>query len=93
MPVVLSAAPTADRGGPETGQVVLANLLRPLLIDLAEKMAQPDVPVPAMRLDLIASGLLREQADEVADVFAKRLGLSERARLEQGEWSALWLAR
>lgn len=90
---VLSAAPKADRSGPATGQVVLANLLRPLLIDLAEKMAQPGVPVPPERLDLIASGLLREQADEVAEVFARRLGLSERARLEQGEWSALWLAR
>jgi ribosomal protein L11 methyltransferase len=92
VPAVLSAAPTADRG-PANGQVVLANLLRPLLIDLAEKMALPGVPVPPERLDLIASGLLREQADEVAEVFAKRLGLSERARLEQGEWSALWLAR
>jgi ribosomal protein L11 methyltransferase len=93
VPVVLSAAPTADRGGPANGQVVLANLLRPLLIDLAEKMAQPGVPVPPQRLDLIASGLLREQADEVAEVFAKRLGLSERARRERGEWSALWLER
>ncbi|MFZ2112458.1 MAG: 50S ribosomal protein L11 methyltransferase [Solirubrobacteraceae bacterium] len=93
VPVVLSAAPTADRGGHASGQIVLANLLRPLLIDLAEKMAQPDVPVPAVRLDLIASGLLCEQADEVAEVFARRLGLSERARLEQGEWSALWLVR
>jgi ribosomal protein L11 methyltransferase len=93
VPVVLSAAPTADRGGPTNGQVVLANLLRPLLIELAEKIAQPGVPVPPQRLDLIASGLLREQADEVAEVFARRLGLSERARLEQGEWSALWLAR
>ncbi|HTC59040.1 MAG TPA: 50S ribosomal protein L11 methyltransferase [Solirubrobacteraceae bacterium] len=93
VPVVLSAAPKADRSGPATGQVVLANLLRPLLIDLAEKMAQPDVPPPPVRLDLIVSGLLREQADEVAEVFARRLGLSERARLEQGEWSALWLTR
>lgn len=93
VPVVLSAAPKADRGGPATGQVVLANLLRPLLIDLAEKMAQPGVPVPPERLDLIASGLLREQAEEVAEVFARRLGLSVRARLEQGEWSALWLTR
>ncbi len=91
VPAVLSAAPTADRGGPANGQVVLANLLRPLLIDLAEKMARPGVPIPPTRLDLIASGLLREQADEVAEVFARRLGLSERARLEQGEWSALWL--
>lgn len=93
VPVVLGAAPKTDRGGPATGQVVLANLLRPLLIDLAEKMAQLDAPVPPERLDLIASGLLREQADEVAEAFARRLGLSERARLEQGEWSALWLTR
>jgi ribosomal protein L11 methylase PrmA len=93
VPVVLSAAPTADRCGSVKGQVVLANLLRPLLIDLAEKMVRPDAPVPPERLELIASGLLREQADEVAEVFARRLGLRERARLEQGEWSALWLAR
>jgi ribosomal protein L11 methyltransferase len=93
VPVVLSAASTAASGGPSNGQVVLANLLRPLLIDLAEKIVQPDVPTPPGRLDLIASGLLRGQADEVAEVFARRLGLSERARLEQGEWSALWLAR
>ena len=93
VPSMPNAAPTAGRGRTANGQVVLANLLRPLLIDLAEKMAQPDDPVPPVRLDLIASGLLREQADEVAEVFARRLGLSERARLEQGEWSALWLAR
>jgi ribosomal protein L11 methyltransferase len=93
VPVVLDAAPKTDRGGPANGQVVLANLLRPLLIDLAEKMTEPAIPVLPERLDLIASGLLREQADEVAEVFARRLGLSERARLEQGEWSALWLAR
>ena len=93
VPVVLNATSTVDRGGSVNGQVVLANLLRPLLIDLAEKMAQPCVPVPPEHLDLIASGLLREQADEVAEVLARRLGLSERARLEQGEWSALWLTR
>jgi ribosomal protein L11 methyltransferase len=93
VPVMLDARPKTDRGGPANGQVVLANLLRPLLIDLAEKMVEPGVSVPPERLDLIASGLLREQAGEVAEVFARRLGLSERARLEQGEWSALWLAR
>ncbi|HEX4116566.1 MAG TPA: 50S ribosomal protein L11 methyltransferase [Solirubrobacteraceae bacterium] len=93
VPELFGAAPKTDRGRPANGQVVLANLLRPLLIDLAEKMAEPGVPVPPEHLDLIASGLLREQADEVAEVFARRLGLSERARLEQGEWSALWLAR
>jgi ribosomal protein L11 methyltransferase len=68
--------------------VVLANLLRPLLLGLADTMP---VPGPAERTDLIASGLLREQADEVAAAFARRLGLRERARRERGEWAALWL--
>jgi ribosomal protein L11 methyltransferase len=70
--------------------VVLANLLRPLLLELAERMPASGPPA---NLDLIASGLLREQADEVAAAFAKRLGLRERARRESGEWSALWLTR
>jgi ribosomal protein L11 methyltransferase len=64
--------------------VVLANLLRPLLLDLARTMSR----VPA---HLIASGLLREEADEVVRAFATRLGLRERARRERGEWAALWL--
>jgi ribosomal protein L11 methyltransferase len=93
VPAVPGSPVNSDIDGHETGQVVLANLLRPLLIDLAEKMARSDVSAPSGRLDLIASGLLREQADEVAEVFARRLGLSERARREQGEWSALWLVR
>ncbi len=93
VPVALGAPSTAVGPDGDPGQVVLANLLRPLLIDLAEQMSRPGVPVAPACLDLIASGLLREQADEVADVFARRLGLSERARREQGEWSALWLGR
>ncbi len=75
-------------------RIVLANLLRPLLLDLAETMPPllpSDRSATPADLDLIASGLLREQADEVAQAFAKRLGLRERARLERGEWAALWL--
>jgi ribosomal protein L11 methyltransferase len=68
--------------------IVLANLLRPLLLDLAETIPLLE---PAARLELIASGLLCEQADEVAQTFARRLGLTERARRERGEWAALWL--
>ncbi len=70
--------------------VVLANLLAPLLLELADTMP---ASAPRERIDLIASGLLREQADEVAGAFAERLGFSERARRQRGEWSALWLAR
>ena len=64
--------------------VVLANLLRPLLLELADTMGAPP-------RQLIASGLLREQAGEVADSFARRLGLREQARRERGEWAALLL--
>ena len=76
----------------EPAPIVLANLLRPLLLDLAATMAtSDDGPNAPAHLDLIAGGLLREQADEVALAFARRLGLRERARRERGEWAALWL--
>ena len=42
---------------------------------------------------LIASGLLRAEADEVAAALAARTGLQERARLEEGDWAALLLAQ
>lgn len=93
--------------------IVLANLLRPLLLELVETMPvlrsppplshqpvepslaalfeAPDPPAARGHLDLIASGLLCEQADEVAQAFARRLGLRERVRRERGEWAALWL--
>jgi ribosomal protein L11 methyltransferase len=71
-------------GGP--APIVLANLLKPLLIELAERITSPP-------LHLIASGLLSEQASEIASLFAERQGLRERRRLVHGEWSALWLSR
>jgi ribosomal protein L11 methyltransferase len=64
--------------------VVLANLLRPLLLELARSMQC----TPA---HLIAGGLLREEADEISGAFAERLGLGERERRSSGEWTALWL--
>jgi ribosomal protein L11 methyltransferase len=68
-----------------TAPTITANLLRPLLLELADAMTEP----PAL---LIASGLLREQADEVAARFEQRHGMREQARRESGEWSALLLA-
>jgi ribosomal protein L11 methyltransferase len=65
---------------------VTANLLAPLLLALAERLDAP----PRC---LIASGLLREQADEVAAAFAAAAGLRERARHEDGDWAALLLGR
>jgi ribosomal protein L11 methyltransferase len=62
---------------------VLANLVRPLLLEVAALMTRPP-------RTLIASGLLREEADEVAAAFAHH-GLVERDRRHGGEWSALRL--
>jgi ribosomal protein L11 methyltransferase len=67
------------------GTVVLANLLLPLLLELSRTVAE----APS---ELVASGLLREQADEVAEVFRTRFQLHERRRLQSGEWAALWLS-
>jgi ribosomal protein L11 methyltransferase len=68
---------------------VLANLLRPLLLDYARVLEAADGPEPAQTL--IASGLLIHEADEIAAAFAA-LGLREQDRRERGEWAALLLA-
>jgi ribosomal protein L11 methyltransferase len=68
--------------------VVLANLLRPLLLDYARRLAEPAAP-PSPRT-LIASGLLVHEADEIAGAFAAH-GLREQDRRERGEWAALLL--
>ena len=64
--------------------VMLANLVRPLLLTLADRMTEP----PGV---LIASGLLAHEADEVAAAFATRHGLRERDRREADGWAALLL--
>jgi ribosomal protein L11 methyltransferase len=70
--------------------VVAANLLRPLLLAWAERLASASVsPLPEI---VIASGLLVAEADEVAGAFAA-LGLHETGRRESGEWAALLLKR
>src|SRR4051794_14843010 len=70
-----SAAPKAD--------VVAANLMRPLLLRVAELW---DGRLPRT---LIVSGLLEHEADEVAAAFAP---LRERKRLTSLGWSALLLS-
>jgi len=69
---------------PEGPMVVLANLLRPLLLELAGSMRC----APA---HLIAGGLLCEEVEEVSRAFAERLHLRERQRRTSGEWAAVWL--
>jgi ribosomal protein L11 methyltransferase len=63
---------------------VVANLLRPLLLAVAERL-----PAPPPRA-LIASGLLPAEADSVATAFARR-GLREHTRRVEGGWAALLL--
>ena len=63
---------------------VCANLLRPLLLEVARGLER----APER---LIVSGLLREEADEVAAAFAPR-GMAERERRHCAEWSAILLA-
>lgn len=70
---------------PDAPLVMLANLLRPLLLELANTM-------PAAPAHLLASGLLVEEVDEIVDAFAARLGLRERERRTSGEWAAVWLS-
>ena len=68
-----------DRPAPRA-DVVVANLMCPLLLRVAALMEQgPRV--------LIASGLLDHEADQVADAFAP--GLHERRRLSDRGWSAV----
>jgi ribosomal protein L11 methylase PrmA len=64
---------------------LLANLMRPLLLRLAPRLL--DRPPRAA----IVSGLLDEEADEVAAAFVR--GLPERDRVSRRGWTALLLER
>jgi ribosomal protein L11 methyltransferase len=64
-------------------RTVTANLVRPLLLELADRM--PEHPER-----LILSGLLEGEEDEVARAFEP---MQERRRLRRAGWAALLLAR
>ena len=80
------ACSTASSGGTcaatrrRRALTVAANLMRPLLLQLAPRLERPDA--------LILSGLLEHEADEVAAAFAP---LRERRRLGDKGWAALLL--
>jgi ribosomal protein L11 methyltransferase len=82
--VVLDRAERWDlrRDAPPPAGTVVANLMRPLLLQVA--------PLPEAPEALILSGLLDEEADEVAAAFAP---LREIRRLSDRGWSALLLER
>jgi len=66
---------------------VAANILRPVLLKIAEIGFTPEPP-----RSLVLSGLLRHEADEVAAAY-EPLGFTETARRELGDWAALLLTR
>jgi ribosomal protein L11 methyltransferase len=68
---------------PPAADVIAANLMRPLLLRVAELLETP----PRV---LIVSGLLDREADEVAAAFDP---LAERRRLSEKGWTALLLAQ
>ena len=67
---------------------VAANLLRPLLLLWADRLAGAS----ALPERVIASGLLVGGADEIAGAFAA-VGLPESGRRASGDWAALLLER
>jgi ribosomal protein L11 methyltransferase len=71
------------RDAPPAADAIAANLMRPLLLQVAELMTEPPRA-------LILSGLLDDEADEVAAAFAP---LVERRRLSLKGWSALLMTR
>lgn len=82
--VVLDRAERWDlrRDPPPPAATVSANLMRPLLLQIAPRLEPPE--------KLILSGLLDEEADEVAAAFAP---LRERRRVSDRGWTALLLER
>ncbi len=79
------------RDGPPTlAPTVLANLMRPLLQDVARQIGEAADRGIIERM--ILSGLLEEEADEIAAAYAE-LDLSERRRISEGGWTGLLLAR
>jgi ribosomal protein L11 methyltransferase len=73
---------------PVSAPTVAANLLRPLLLAWANRLRGAS-QLPER---IIASGLLVDEADEVAGAFA-RLRMIESARRESGDWAAVLLSR
>jgi ribosomal protein L11 methyltransferase len=74
---------------PPAAPVVVANLVFPLLAELAGRMEAGEIePPPAM----VVSGLLAAEADPAREAFG-RVGLGAEKILEDGDWVAILLRR
>ncbi len=74
----------------DPADVVVANILAPVLIENASRLIATLNPVPTARL--ILSGILLDQANEVLDAFTEA-GLSLVDRIDMAEWTTLRLRR
>lgn len=72
-------------GLPPLAPTVFANIMRPQLLDVATQLS-----VGHGVHDLVLSGLLDEEADEIVAAYAPH-GLTEHARISEGGWTALHL--
>jgi ribosomal protein L11 methyltransferase len=72
-------------GLPPLAPTVFANIMRPQLLDMAAQL-----PADHGVRDLVLSGLLAEEADEIAAAYAVH-GLREIARNSEGGWTGLRL--
>lgn len=74
---------------PPAAPTVVANLLTPLLLDLAARIAAAEIAAPAT---LVLSGLLASEADGVRTAFTAA-GYGAERTIDSGEWAALLLRR
>ncbi len=76
-----------EAGGiPPLAPTVFANIMRPQLLDVARQ-----IPADHPIRELVLSGLLDEEANEIAAAYAVH-GLTEVARASEGGWTALRLS-
>ena len=83
--IALQRAERVDlrREPPPAADALAANLARPLLLALADRIREPP-------RELLVSGLLEEEADELVSAFR---GLREARRLREGGWASILLRR
>ena len=72
---------------PPSATTVTANLMTPLLVELAERLTRAEAPTPATA---IVSGLLVGEADRVRAAFGAA-GMTEVGAVRDGDWAALLL--
>lgn len=74
---------------PQLAATVFANLMRPLLLEIAAGWPETNQENPRVK-DLVLSGLLDQEAAEIAAAFAER-GFVEVGRNSEGGWTGLRL--